>query len=163
MIKEQVEQLEAGEGVEQAADDGSISAFYKALNVGIGCKGRHAVLQGQQYRQEMNIPRGREQGIQPEEGTSKKIEGIGADEVRPQVGVPVPAEAAAFYCFSRQMVERHLLGVEVAVVDKIAVFSSHDGNKNDKQGQKSQNKRKEIAGSPAGADIESGRELLHSR
>ena len=57
---------------------------------------------------------------QPEKRGKQQIEAVGADEIRPEVGVPVPKEVPAPDRLVREPVKRDLLDVEIAEEDEIS-------------------------------------------
>ncbi len=82
---------------------------------------------------------------EPEKRTAQKIKGIRADKVDAQVGVPVPAKAAAADSVIRQIVKRDLLGVIVAVVDIIAAVCNDNGQNDQQETAESQQECQKIA------------------
>ena len=144
VVEENVEQLEAGKGIQQAADHGSVRTAYKSPDIGICRQRGDAVFHAQQHRHGKCYPAAGENGGQPEKGTAQQIKGIGTDEVDTEVGVPVPAEAAAANGIICQIVKGDLLRIVVAIVDVIAAVCDDDRQDHHQQAAEAQQECQQI-------------------
>ena len=118
LIEENVVNLEAGEGVQQRADDGVVLVFDKALEVRVGDDGGRGELEHIDRRHQIGRPGRREQAHQPEKRAAEQVVGIAADEVGAEVGQPVPAEIPLVHHAHAVLVKRDLLHVVIAVIEK---------------------------------------------
>lgn len=118
LIEENVVNLEAGEGVQQCADDGVVLVFNKALEVRVGDDGGRGELEHIDRRHQVGRPGRREQAHQPEKRAAEQVVGIAADEVGAEVGQPVPAEIPLVHHAHAVLVKRDLLHVVIAVIEK---------------------------------------------
>lgn len=145
MIEKQVEQLEAGKGVQQTAHNGGVGILHKPADVGVSGQCNDTMLDAEQNGDGKCHPASWQNGGDPEERAAEQVEGIGADEVGAQIGVPVPAEATAAHGVVGKIVERNLLRIEIAVVNEIAAVCDDDGQEYQQQRAESQKKGQQVA------------------
>ena len=145
MIEKQVEQLEAGKGVQQTAHNGGVGILHKPADVGVSGQCSDTMLDAEQNGDGKCHPASWQNGGDPEERAAEQVEGIGADEVGAQIGVPVPAEATAAHGVVGKIIERNLLRIEIAVVDEIAAVCDDDGQEYQQQRAESQKKGQQVA------------------
>ena len=153
MIEEDVVDGEAGEGVEQAAEHGRVPAGDVAAQIVRARRGRAGELEDQKRPHQIRHGLAREGKRQPEKRAAEQIEGVASDEIRAEVRRPAPAQIAAAHRVVAHLVERHLLHVEVAVKEKIAVVEQDERDKKQKRNGKGQPEGAEqIAAAPAGEE-----------
>ncbi len=132
MVKEDVVDHKAGEGVEKGTGNGKVSIFDKALEVEIGEESGKRKFKHEKRRHKIREPSIREGECQPEERTEQQIEAVGADEICAEIGVPVPENISASYRAVSELVEGDLLNVIVAVERKDTLIN-YNGDKEHKK------------------------------
>ena len=132
MVEKDVVNREARKGVQQAAHHREIGADEPA-QVGVCRQGGQGEFQHQQGGHQIGHRRAWEGEGQPEEGASQQIKGIRADEVGPQVGVPVPEDVPRPHRVVGHPVKRDLLHIEISVIDEQALVDDQEGEKQQKR------------------------------
>ena len=126
MVEEYIIHLEAGECIEQSSDHRCRAIPDEPPDIGIGRHCRNRVLQRQQIRDQIEHPFLRERNRQPEKGAAEQIKRIGADEIRAEIGLPVPAEISVHDSIVCKIVKRKLLRIKVAVIDEESPGIDHN-------------------------------------
>ena len=142
MVKEDVVDAEAREGIQAARQHGPGIIPHPAARPEVAAAARHRHFQAEQrYHRPRHKPGGQQHG-QPEERTAQQIEGVGVDE--PAAKVCCPAEGAAV--LEKRvgvLVKVNLLVIEIARVVEVPAARRRIY---DAVGQKQQYRRKKAEG-----------------
>ena len=144
MVKKDIAEAIARKGVKDGPNEGIVLIFDKLGEIAIGSQGGDGKFEDEQRRHQVrDEPVGEKDG-KPEKGAADEIEGIGADEIDPQVGLEAPEQVAVMHSLVGHFIKRDLLGVEVAVEDKIPLIKNDKGEEDHDAYEQRQKKGAEI-------------------
>ena len=114
--KEDVIDRKTGERIQQPAYDGKLSVSDISSQIDVCGKGTQPELENQQRTEGVRRVFRGEEHRQPEERRAQQIEAVGSDKVCAQIGISAPRSGSRDDRVMRQLIERNLLYIEVAVV-----------------------------------------------
>lgn len=146
VVEENIKIHPAGKGVEEGSQHSIAGISDKAAEVEKGRGRGTGRFQNQQRGHEMGQSGCGKEKSQPKKGAKEEVEAVGADEVHPKVGVPVPVPVSAADGLVGQLIEGDLLDVKIPIINKVALIKNKEGDKNHHSCNKSVKKGSPRAG-----------------
>ena len=140
MVKEDVINTVAGEGVHQRAQHRIPRIFDKPFEIAIRGDGRSRQLEHHQRRQQIRHGVAWKRNRQPEKRAAHQIKGIRPDEIGAEVGVPVPAGFTGADHVMAHLIKRNLLDIVIAVINEHSSVHNQKGQIDNEPQQQRQQK-----------------------
>ena len=118
VLKDDIAGLKAREGIQETADQRPCPVLDLSADPRVRSDHSSAVTKGHDHRKDIGHTFFRERDRQPEKGASPQIKGQTPAHAASEVNIRIPEESSASDRPMSQDIERHLLNIVVAIVEK---------------------------------------------